>query len=193
MGVVLRSLFVELGEASESSKTQCCPIRLKTGVQIVGGVLAILSGVILVLFFAKLDEVIAWKYKLLFDNEISRGTLTAMAGLIVLAIMVNILVILGASGGRWRRALLLPWLLLYGAGIVACLASHLYFTRWKHESLLFKPLLEGGESDWNDLSRPRFHLPHLVVPGLVGGRSGDRASKNSPRWKQRSDLPKTVD
>merc|ERR1712088_1258571 len=56
--VVLRSLFVELGEASESSKTQCCPIRLKTGVQIVGGVLAILSGVILVLFFAKLDEVI---------------------------------------------------------------------------------------------------------------------------------------
>ena len=31
--------------------------RLKTGVQIVGGVLAILSGVILVLFFAKLDEV----------------------------------------------------------------------------------------------------------------------------------------
>ena len=33
---------------------------------------------------------IAWKYKLLFDNEISRGTLTAMAGLIVLAIMVRI-------------------------------------------------------------------------------------------------------
>ena len=31
--------------------------RLKTGVQIVGGVLAILSGVLLVLFFAKLDEV----------------------------------------------------------------------------------------------------------------------------------------
>ena len=26
-----------------------------------------------------------------------------------------------------------------------------------------QPLLEGGESDWNDLSRPRFHLPHLVV------------------------------
>ena len=42
---------------------KCCPTtiptfsRLKTGVQIVGGVLAILSGVILVLFFAKLDEV----------------------------------------------------------------------------------------------------------------------------------------
>jgi len=123
--VVLRSLFVELGEASETSKAQCCAIRLKTGVQIVGGVLAILSGVI------------TWKYKLLFDNDISRGTLTAMAGLIVLAIMVNILVILGASGGRWRRALLLPWLLLYGAGIVACLASHLYFTSlcWREEKV----------------------------------------------------------
>ena len=74
---------MELGEASETGKTQCCPIRchnnplvvqvqiiisqvvpimipifrLKTGVQIVGGVLAILSGVLLVLFFAKLDEV----------------------------------------------------------------------------------------------------------------------------------------
>ena len=36
----------------------CHQIRLKTGVQIVGGVLAILSGVILVLFFAKLDEVV---------------------------------------------------------------------------------------------------------------------------------------
>jgi len=135
--VVLRSLFVELGEASETGKTQCCPIRLKTGVQIVGGVLAILSGVLLVLFFAKLDEVIAWKYKLIFNNDMSRASLTAMAGLIVIAIMVNILVILGASGGRWRRALLLPWLLLYGAGIVACLASHLYFTSlcWREEKV----------------------------------------------------------
>ena len=31
-------------------------------------------------------QVIAWKYKVLFDSDISRGTLTAMAGLIVLAI-----------------------------------------------------------------------------------------------------------
>ena len=92
---------------------------------------------------------------------------------------MNILVILGASGGRWRRlvpsppkskkqfgghqniklihsqsfkawliievfdlilsrALLLPWLLLYGAGIVACLASHLYFTRCQYHQGEFK-------------------------------------------------------
>merc|ERR1719402_1995404 len=112
--------------------------RLKTGVQIVGGVLAILSGVLLVLFFAKLDEVIAWKYKLIFNNDMSRASLTAMAGLIVIAIMVNILVILGGSGGRWRRALLLPWLLFYGAGIVCCLTLHLYFTSlcWREEKFI---------------------------------------------------------
>ena len=38
--------------------------------------------------YEKKLQVISWKYKLLFDNDISRGTLTAMAGLIVLAIMV---------------------------------------------------------------------------------------------------------
>ena len=30
-----------------------------------------------------------------------------------------------------NRALLLPWLLFYGAGIVCCLTLHLYFTRWR--------------------------------------------------------------
>merc|ERR1712032_1592291 len=56
-----------------------------------------------------------------------------------------------------------------------------------------KPLLEGRESDRNDLSCPCFHLPHLVVPGLVGGGTSDRPPKNSPCWQQRSHLPKTVE
>ena len=38
----------------------------------------------------------------------------------------------------FSRALLLPWLLLYGAGIVACLASHLYFTRCQFHQGEFK-------------------------------------------------------
>ena len=38
----------------------------------------------------------------------------------------------------FSRALLLPWLLLYGAGIVACLASHLYFTRCQYHQGEFK-------------------------------------------------------
>ena len=130
--------------------------------------LAIVSGVLLVLFFAKLDQLISLKYQRTFEvklpflrffrpcfpsydfplicsccfslcyfeffqEDISRGRLTSMAGVIgcnffrfyhiqnvtyiygfadllyskdyftVLAIMVNILVIIGGSGGRWRR------------------------------------------------------------------------------------------
>ena len=38
-----------------------------SGVQIIGGILAILSGVILVLFFAKLDELISRRYLELYE------------------------------------------------------------------------------------------------------------------------------
>ena len=67
-----------------------------------------------------------------------------MAGLIVLAIMVNILVILGGSGGRWRRGLLLPWLLLYGFVTVGCLVTHLYFTSlcWREEKVSIVGILD---------------------------------------------------
>ena len=37
----------------------------------------------------KTHKVIAWKYKLIFNNDMSRASLTAMAGLIVIAIMVS--------------------------------------------------------------------------------------------------------
>jgi hypothetical protein len=60
-----------------------------------------------------------------------------MAGLIVLAILVNILLILGGSGGRWRRGLLLPWLLFYGFLIVGCFSTHIYLTSlcWREEKV----------------------------------------------------------
>jgi hypothetical protein len=60
-----------------------------------------------------------------------------MAGLIVFAILVNILLILGGSGGRWRRGLLLPWLLFYGFAIVGCFVTHIYFTSlcWREEKV----------------------------------------------------------
>ena len=45
----------------------CCQIKIKTGVQIIGGVLAILSGVLLVVFFAKLDELVSRQYYALFQ------------------------------------------------------------------------------------------------------------------------------
>eukprot|EP00092_Neocalanus_flemingeri_P046102 GFUD01051798.1.p1 GENE.GFUD01051798.1~~GFUD01051798.1.p1 ORF type:complete len:183 (-),score=22.01 GFUD01051798.1:263-778(-) len=127
-----------MGESDKSEEDACCPMKLKSGVQIIGGGLAVMSGVILVVFFAKLDELISRRYLTMFESEISRGTLTWMAGCIVLAIMVNILLILGGSGRRWRRVLLLPWLLFYGAGIVFCLVTHLYFTSlcWREEKII---------------------------------------------------------
>ena len=40
-----------------------------SGVQIIGGVLAILSGVLLVVFFAKLDELVSRQYYALFQVD----------------------------------------------------------------------------------------------------------------------------
>ena len=40
---------------------------MSAGVQIMGGVMAILSGVILVVFFAKLDELVSRQYYSLFQ------------------------------------------------------------------------------------------------------------------------------
>jgi len=136
--LVIRSLFIEMGESDKPEGDPCCPMKMKTGVQIIGGILAILSGVILVLFFAKLDELISRRYLEIYEAEISRGSLTCLAGLIVVGILLNILLILGGSGGRWRRGLLLPWLLFYGVGIVCCLVAHIYYTSlcWREEKII---------------------------------------------------------
>ena len=75
-----------------------------------------------------------------------------MAGCIVLSILVNIMLILGGkihqcvpsphhppsgTGSKWRRTLTIPWLVLYGAGIIIALATHLYFTSqcWREEKV----------------------------------------------------------
>merc|ERR1712018_320420 len=134
---VVRSLYRKAGEESNEKSGFCCNIRMKTGVQIIGGVLALSSGVILVAFFARLDLLISDWYSASFQRELTRGQLTLAAGFIVLAILVNVLLVLGGSGGRWRRILLLPWLLLYGAGIIVLLWSHLYLSSlcWKREKI----------------------------------------------------------
>jgi len=136
--LVVRSRFIELGKLEKSEDDQCCPMELKKGVQILGGILAILSGVMLVVFFAKLDEIISQQYYKIFEVEISRKTLTMMGGSIVLSIFVNILMILGCSGRKWRRVMVLPWLLFYGAGIVCCIWTHLYYTSkcWREEKMI---------------------------------------------------------
>ena len=62
-----RSQFVKLGKTCAEPGDWCCPLRLKTGVQVIGGVLALLSGAVLVLFFAKLDDIVSRQYFKLFQ------------------------------------------------------------------------------------------------------------------------------
>ena len=72
------------------------------------------------------------------QEEISNRTLSVMVGSIVVSVLVNILLILGCKGTRWRRIMVLPWLLFYGAGIVTCIWSHLYYTSlcWREEKVV---------------------------------------------------------
>ena len=45
----MNSLFGELSSPEKREEGSCCPMQLKTGVQIIAGVLAIISSVILVI------------------------------------------------------------------------------------------------------------------------------------------------
>lgn len=139
--LLIRARFVAMGAAEEKAEEgEPCRVgvRLKTTVQLAGGGLALASGVMLVLFFAQLDDLIRRQYFAMFEAELSRAALTGMAGAILLSILVNILLLLGAAGGRWRRVLVLPWLLFYGAAVVCCLLAHLYFTSlcWREEKVV---------------------------------------------------------
>lgn len=74
--LISRSHFIKLGKMEKTPGDPCCQIKIKTGVQIIGGVLAILSGVLLVVFFAKLDELVSRQYYALFQvtQQICRYT-----------------------------------------------------------------------------------------------------------------------
>ena len=59
--LLIRARFVAMGAAEEKAEEgEPCRVgvRLKTAVQLAGGGLALASGVILVLFFAQLDDLI---------------------------------------------------------------------------------------------------------------------------------------
>ena len=78
-----------------------------------------------------------------------------MAATIAVSVLVNLLLVTNTAllpcstvlpsavkayagtGRRWRRALSLPWLLFYGAGIVACLWCHALYTSlcWREEKV----------------------------------------------------------
>ena len=56
---------------------------------------------------------------------------------ILTAITVNLLAIFGTFGSRWRRILVLPWLVFYGIGVLIAIASHQWLTTlcWVEEKI----------------------------------------------------------
>ncbi|QQP49099.1 Uncharacterized protein FKW44_009629, partial [Caligus rogercresseyi] len=57
------------GLSTANSPKVCCPLKLRMGVQILGGILTILSLNILVAHYLKLDDIIADKYERLFAEQ----------------------------------------------------------------------------------------------------------------------------
>ena len=62
---------------------------------------------------------------------------TGIATSITISIVANLLVIVGCSGGRWRRVFLLPWLIIYGFGIILAFVAHQWLTTlcWVEEKI----------------------------------------------------------
>ena len=88
---------------------------------------------------------------------------------LVISILVNILLILGCSGKRWRRALAFPWLIFYGKMMILSVPTAIFVVRLgccdSHldTSLLHFSLLEGGEDDRPGLPGGRLHISHHLV------------------------------
>ncbi|XP_040564578.1 uncharacterized protein [Lepeophtheirus salmonis] len=151
--MVVRALYTEMNESgtndnapsasmgpvstNNNSPKICCPLKLRMGVQILGGILTIVSLNLLIAHYLKLDDVIADKYERLFGEKPAARIQVMISSSIVLCIFVNILVIFGGSGGRWRRALLLPWLIVYGFIIMGAIGAHQWFTTlcWVEEKV----------------------------------------------------------
>ena len=63
--------------------------------------------------------------------------------------LVHLAVVIGCDGARWRRSLLVPWLLFHGLVVIACFFLHQWFTTdcWVREKLYgFFALLVGTGS-----------------------------------------------
>jgi len=135
--VVVHSQFSQMSSPEKRDETRCCPMQLKTGVQIIAGVLAIISAVILVAFYARLDEMISEKYERMMRSKPSAHMQTVISSCIIVAIVCNLMVIVGGSGKKWRRAFLLPWLIFYGLGVLVSIVAHQWLTTlcWVEEKI----------------------------------------------------------
>lgn len=136
--MAVKSLFNDMSSPEKRDTVEpCCPMQLKTGVQIIAGTLTIISAVILVMHYAKLDDMIDDKYERIFKQRPGWILQVVVSSLIIVAIVANLLVIVGCSGNRWRRVLLLPWLILYGLGVLVAIVAHQWLTTlcWVEEKI----------------------------------------------------------
>ena len=60
-----------------------------------------------------------------------------ISSFIIAGIVINLLLIMGGSGSKWRRSLLVPWLIFYGLVVLLCLGVHQWFTTlcWVEEKI----------------------------------------------------------
>jgi len=121
----------------QHQQESCCSLQLKTGVQIITGFIALASTVVLAAYYTKFDFKIEDKYTQLFRQEPSKAFHTGIATSITISIVANLLVIVGCSGSRWRRVFLLPWLIIYGFGIILAFVAHQWLTTlcWVEEKI----------------------------------------------------------
>jgi len=146
--------------AREDPNSGCCSMQLKTGVQIICGLYAIISSLILVSYYATLEKSIIDKYILYFGSKsqyaqyqqqyerqptnpnYDRPDTTliekAIPTCIIIGIVTNIFAVVGCCVTRWRRVVLLtPWLVFYGVGILVAIVCHQWFTTdcWVEEKV----------------------------------------------------------
>lgn len=102
--------------------------RVRLTVNISCGLLALLSSVILVVIHSSLYLTIAnfiadkvWDV----PNDMLKLGITAFC---LTTIVVNLLAIIGASGAKWRRGFMVPWLILYGFMVIILVGMYEWFT-----------------------------------------------------------------
>lgn len=135
--MVVKSRFDEMSETDVKEENErICNIRLGFFVQCIGGFIAITSALFLLGYYAKLDGIIVRKLEQIthYDQFNYKATISSF---IISGIVINLLLIMGGSGSKWRRSLLVPWLIFYGLVVLLCLGVHQWFTTlcWVEEKI----------------------------------------------------------
>eukprot|EP00095_Tigriopus_kingsejongensis_P011415 maker-scaffold993_size72668-snap-gene-0.15 protein:Tk11415 transcript:maker-scaffold993_size72668-snap-gene-0.15-mRNA-1 annotation:"c-5 sterol desaturase erg3" len=133
---IIRARFEELCAEEQKNSTQFCRVSNGFFVQCVGGIFAISCSLLLLGYYAKLDDVIVRKLgQMTKMNDFQFKPI--VSSFIISSIVINLMLIAGGSGSKWRRCLLVPWLIFYGLLVLLCLGVHQWFTTlcWVEEKI----------------------------------------------------------